>query len=87
LNQQLFVNAEEGFAKIGATVRIDKTDVQNQKLVVKKGSVTAELPFSKNIIIINTKKYDMKTLTVFAAKTMKVYVPQEAIDMVANAAK
>lgn len=85
LNQQLFVNAEEAFTKIGATVSIDKTDVQNQKLIVKKGSVTAEIPFSKNIMIINGKQVEMRSLTVFAPKTKKVYVPQEAIDLFAAA--
>jgi alkaline phosphatase len=87
INKELFVNAEEGFGKVGATVNIDKTDEQNIKLVVRKGNITAELPFSKNIIIINGKTLKLKGLTVHMTKTMKTFVPEDAIELFAAAVK
>lgn len=86
-NKQLFINAEEAFKAIGATTAIDKIDETNLKLVVKKNNVSAELPVSKNIILIDGKHKELKGVTIYEAKTQKVYVSQDAIDLVATAAK
>jgi alkaline phosphatase len=82
---QLFVEAGEGFAAIGAKVELDKTDNENPVLVVTKGAVRAELPVSKNIIRINNVVKELPGLTVLAAKTGKVYVPQQAVELVKKA--
>jgi alkaline phosphatase len=85
---RLFVRADEAFAKIGASVAVDdKTDPANPKLIATKGDKIIELPFSKNIIRLRSEKegtyqYKMEGITVFAPKTKRVYVPQQAIDWV-----
>lgn len=78
---KLFVEADKAFAAIGARVSIDKSDAANPVLVVEKGLKRAELPISKDIVKIGGKVYEMHGLTVLAAKTGKVYIPQQAVDL------
>ncbi len=78
---KLFVEADKAFAAIGARVRLDKSDAANPVLVVEKGLKRAELPISKDIVKIGGKVYEMHGLTVLAAKTGKVYVPQQAVTL------
>lgn len=81
IDNKLFVEATKAFATIGATARIDDTDKTNMVLVVEKGTKRAELPFNKNIIKIGTKTYEMNGITVYAPKTGKVYIPQQAVEL------
>jgi alkaline phosphatase len=82
LNKRLFVDALEAFGALGYQATIDKTDAANPVLVVSKGSAKAELPTSKNVLKIGDKSFDLEGLVVRAEKLDKVYVPQQAIDLV-----
>ncbi len=82
LNKRLFVEAGAGFAALGCQVALDKTDAANPVLVVTKGGAKAELPVSKNLLKIGEKAFDLEGLVVRAEKLDKVYVPQQAIDLV-----
>jgi alkaline phosphatase len=84
-DDNLFVEAGKAFASIGATVRLDKSDAANPVLVAEKGMKRAELPISKDIVKIDGKIYEMHGLTVLAAKTGKIYVPRQAVDLAAAA--
>lgn len=84
VDNKLFVEAGKAFAAIGAKVSLDKTNAANPVLVVEKAGKRAELPISKDIVKINGKTYEMHGLTVFSAKSAKVYVPQQAVDLVAG---
>ena len=78
----LFVEADKTLTGIGATVFLDKSNAANPVVVVQKGLKRAELPVSKNIVKIADKTYVVQGLTVVAAKTNKVYIPQQAIDLI-----
>ena len=80
LDNQVFVDAEAEFKKIGATVSIDTTDSNNPILVVKKGKTEATFPVNKNIVTINGKEKELKNVTVQTNGTF--YVSQEAIQLV-----
>lgn len=80
--KRLFVEADKAFAAIGAKAEIDQSNKENPRLIVTKGNVRAELPFSTNTIIIGKETKQMEGLTVFAAKLGKVYVPMQAIELV-----
>ena len=80
-DSKLFVEASSAFKAIGATIRIDKTDPENMVLVVEKGLTLAQMPFSKNSLIINGKTYEMTGITVYSPKTGKVYIPQQAVEL------
>ncbi|MDF2499518.1 MAG: alkaline phosphatase [Anaerosporomusa subterranea] len=80
--KRLFVEADKAFAAIGAKTEIDLSNKENPRLVVTKGNVRAELPFSTNTIIIDQKTKQMEGLTIFAAKLGKVYVPMQAVELV-----
>jgi alkaline phosphatase len=82
VDRKLFVEAGKAFSAIGAKIAIDKSDPANPVLVVEKGAKRAELPISKDIVKINGKIYEMQGLTVLSAKTAKVYVPQQAVDLI-----
>ncbi|MDT8903166.1 alkaline phosphatase [Anaeroselena agilis] len=78
---KLFVEADKAFAAIGATVRLDKADAANPVLVVEKGMKRVELPISKDIVRAGGTSCEMHGLTVLAAKTGKVYVPRQAVEL------
>ena len=82
LNKRLFVDALEVFGSLGYQASIQKTDAANPVLVVTKGEAKAEMPVSKNILRIGGKTMDLEGLVVRADKLDKVYVPQQAIDLV-----
>lgn len=80
LDSQLFVDAEEAFK--GASISIDTTNKENPVLVVKQGKTTAEFPVNKDIVIINGKEKDLRSITV--QSNGKFYVSKEAIQSVKN---
>jgi len=82
LNKRLFVDAVPAFSALGYQAVLDKTDAANPVLVVTKGAAKAELPASKNILRIGGKTVDLEGLVVRAEKLDKVFVPQQAIDLV-----
>lgn len=82
IDNKLFVEAAKAFGGSGAQITLDKTDGMNPVLVVQKGLKKAELPISKNLVKVGGKTYETNGLTVLAAKTGKVYLSQQAIDIV-----
>ena len=55
VTNKIFLESEQVFKKIGATVTADKTEGANPLLVVKRNKVEAQLFGNKNIIRINGK--------------------------------
>lgn len=80
--KRLFVEAETALTGVGAKVMIDQTDKANPRLVAIKGNVRAELPFSTNLITIGKETKQLEGLTVFSAKTGKVYIPAQVVEMI-----
>ena len=87
VDSKLFVEAAGAFATLGAEITIDKTDPANLVLVAKKGIKRAEIPFSKNVVKVNGQVYEVTGITVYAPKTGKVYLPQQAVEIVQSAWK
>ena len=81
VNSKLFVEAEQAFSVIGASVSVDDTDKENKVLIVSKGLKRAEIPVSKNVIKINGKSYEMKGIAVWEPRNGKVYLPQQAVEL------
>ncbi len=84
IDKKLFVDAAKAFSSLGAKVSLDKTDSMNPVLIVEKGLKRAEMPISKNIIKMNGKSYETNGLTILAVKTGKIYIPQQAVDILAT---
>jgi len=84
IDDRLFVESEELFKSIEASVAIDASDVNNMCLVVSKGSKRAKIAFAKNIIEIGSSKCEMEGIAVYAEKTGKVYLPRQAFDLFEN---
>jgi alkaline phosphatase len=82
LNKRLFVDAVNAFTSLGYQAAIQKFDPANPVLIVTKGAAKAELPISKNILTIGDRTMNLEGLVVLADKLDKVYVPQQAIDLV-----
>ncbi|EJV84338.1 alkaline phosphatase [Bacillus cereus] len=79
LSKKLFLDAETSFKQIGATVTIDKKDVRNPVLVVKRNNTAAKLFVNKNIIYIGEKDYELGSVVV--ESNGKFYVPEKAIQL------
>jgi alkaline phosphatase len=87
-DKRLYREAQTVFKTLGASVRIDRTVKENPVLRVEKGSVTALLPLSKNLmkvraVVSNSNvleaEYELEGIVVMAAPTGKVYVPEHAL--------
>ena len=83
LSQQLYVEAEEAFKAKNTTVKIVETVKNNPVLVVTKGNKVAEFPVNKNIVKVNGKEKELKSITV--QTDGKFYVSKEAIQLVNKA--
>ncbi|NWK69133.1 alkaline phosphatase [Bacillus paramycoides] len=79
ITKKLFLNAETSFEKIGANVTIDKKDIANPVLVVKRNNTEAKLSVNKNIICIDGKDYELGSIVV--ESNGKFYVPKQAIQL------
>ncbi|MED0961118.1 alkaline phosphatase [Bacillus paramycoides] len=79
ITKKLFLNAKTSFEKIGANVTIDKKDVANPVLVVKRNNTEAKLSVNKNIICIDGKDYELGSIVV--ESNGKFYVPEQAIQL------
>jgi hypothetical protein len=73
---------------LGVKVKLDKTVEANPILVMEKGTISAKLSLSKDIMIVDHKsahpgtvqtEYEWEGLTLIAFKTGKVYVPHHAV--------
>ena len=83
--KRLFVEADAAFTAIGAEVEWDQSDKDNLRLVVTKGAIRAVMPVSTNTITIGNETKQMEGLTIFAAKIGKVFIPQQAVELVKSA--
>ncbi len=81
-SQRLFVEAGKAFGAIGAKTELDQSDKENPRLIVTKGAVRAVLTLSTNTIIIGKETKQMEGLTLFTTKIGKVFVPQQAVDLI-----
>ncbi|PFD34281.1 alkaline phosphatase [Bacillus cereus] len=79
ITKKLFLDAETSFKKIGAIVTIDKKDIANPVLVVKRNNTEAKLSVNKNIICIDGKDYELGSIVV--ESNGKFYVPEQAIQL------
>ncbi|WP_026590631.1 alkaline phosphatase [Bacillus sp. UNC437CL72CviS29] len=79
LTNKLFLDAESAFKQIGATVKIDKTDVANPVLVVKHNKGEAQLFVNKNIIRIDGRAYELGSIVV--ESNGKFYIPEKAVHL------
>ena len=79
VTNKMFLESEQAFKSIGATVSIDKTDIANPVLVVNYNKVEAQLSVNKNIIRINDKEYELGSIIV--ESNGKFYVSEEAIQL------
>jgi alkaline phosphatase len=84
--EKLFVNAEEGFKNVQAKIELDVTDMDNPKLIAKKGSNTLTLYGYTNKATFNGKDIVLKGETIFTLikgvyNLKDVYVPQDAIKL------
>lgn len=79
LSKKLFLDAETSFKQIGATVTIDKKDVRNPVLVVKRNNTEAKLFVNKSIIYIGRKDYELGGIVVESNE--KFYVPEKALQL------
>jgi alkaline phosphatase len=43
---------------------------------------TARLPINKNLIEMNNKLYRLEGVVVYAPETQKVYIPQQAVQLI-----
>jgi alkaline phosphatase len=86
-NQALYVEAASAFKALGMEVEIDSTDPTNKELVVKDddGEV-ARLSFSTDLMECHSKVCKLSGIVVFAEKSGKVYVPQEAVKIAKHCA-
>jgi alkaline phosphatase len=83
LNRRLFVEAGEGLAAAGLSSRLDKSDPANPVLVAAKGAAEARLPLAKNLLLLNGKEVELEGVVVYAEKLDKVFVPRQAIELIA----
>jgi len=82
ISAELFIDAQEAFTGFGAAVRIDKTDVKNPVLAAQKGAVTVRIPFHKNILYIDSIRYQMPGIAVFNPNNNKLYIPKASVELV-----
>ncbi|MEW5910262.1 MAG: alkaline phosphatase [Thermodesulfobacteriota bacterium] len=85
LNEEFFIPSEIAFpAAQGFKTHIDTPDPAEGILVVTKDSKTARLPFSKDILLINGKTWEMNGITVYSPKANagkgRVFVPRQAVE-------
>ncbi|MCX7828967.1 MAG: alkaline phosphatase [Thermanaerothrix sp.] len=83
----LFVDSAEAFGSMGASVELDKSDPANPVLVVRKGSVRAEMPLSKDYMRMGGRVVNLGGVCVFSPKTGKVYVPLKAVEVFKGSAR
>jgi alkaline phosphatase len=80
LNQRLFVDAAQAFAD--AKVTVDKTDAANPVVKIDFNGKVAELPVNKNLLRIGDRTAELEGIAVYIAKTQKVYLPMQAVNLI-----
>ncbi|HHY21238.1 MAG TPA: alkaline phosphatase [Bacilli bacterium] len=82
VTKRLFVDANKGFAAIGAKTTLDKSNRNHPLYIAKIGDHHLTLPAHENIAYLNGERLTLEGLTIFDGKTF--YVPQQAIDSLAS---
>jgi alkaline phosphatase len=85
VDRRLFVWAGDLFRPLGAKLSIDKGNPGDPALIVEKGAVRLEFPFSKNIMKRGEETAEMEGLTIFAPRTERVYLPRQAAELAKKA--
>jgi alkaline phosphatase len=75
---------ESEFVARGATVKVDRTDVNNPVFIAEKGFAKIEIPLSTNVMKVYyagvlSETRSLRGIAVQAPKTGKVYVPRQAL--------
>lgn len=84
--QKLFQNAEDAFKKVGASVTLDVSDIDNPVVNIRKNGQTMKLNSSTNIGEFNGEKVDFEGVTVCISEDGKiydledVYAPKDAVE-------
>jgi len=82
IQNRLFVDLDDVFGVDGWDLD-ETTDPLNPVAKISQSGASAELPCSKDLLIItkngNTKSYNLEGLVVYAENTGRVYVPSEAV--------
>ena len=74
INKELFVEV----GKIYPDYILDKSDTANPILKINN----FELPISKNLLITDDKTYELDGIVVYAPLTEKVYIPEQAVNLI-----
>ncbi|MDW5562256.1 MAG: alkaline phosphatase [Methanomassiliicoccus sp.] len=78
--QKLYNEASSAFSGMRAQVSIDTT---NRELVVtKNGAEIATMPLSSDLLNVGGKTYQLSGVVIYAEKSGKAYVPQDAVRLV-----
>jgi alkaline phosphatase len=85
MDQRLFSPAQQLFKPLGVRLSIDQSDPLHPALIVEKGALRLEFPFSQNIMKKGEQIYEMEGLTVFAPKAERVYLPRQALELARKA--
>ena len=93
LTKRLYVNVDDAFP---GNWELDKTDPENYVLKIKVKNKTAELPISKDLLMIDGKEYQLGSLVVYAplrdgdpsdgdmltVVEDRVYIPQKVVKLI-----
>jgi hypothetical protein len=61
---------------------VDQTDLRNGKLVVKKGTQSASIPFAKNLVQIGEQAIPLEGVVVYIEPLHRVFGPAEAVTVI-----
>ena len=78
--EELFVQAEQAFKNKNAAVKLDRSDINNTKLIVTKGKDTLEIFESKNYVLLNGQKVAVKGVSLNILD--KFYVSKDTVDLI-----
>ncbi|MTH53081.1 alkaline phosphatase [Bacillus mangrovi] len=79
LTDELFMDASKAFKQIGATVKMDRSNANETKLIVKRGRTEAVLKADKDEMVIKGKTYELNSVIVDS--NGKFYVPKQAVEL------
>lgn len=79
VTKRLFIDADKGFAAIGAKTILAKGDANNFIYTAKKGDKTLKLPANKNIAYLNEQIIKLEGMNVYSEQ--RFFVPQQAINL------
>lgn len=85
LSDEIFVNAEESFKKLGYSTKIDTTDVNNPVFIAENKTKIITIPENKNIAIVENKNngkiktHEFNTVTVFNDK--QFFISEEMLKL------